>query len=92
VKCNELYEDCPIWMYEHEFLADIYKLNLTDFGDGLISEISGSNRLSKTKDHPKRAQWGKSSTQREGLKVWSKTDNHIKSPQAVRMRKRETLM
>jgi len=32
VKCNELYKDCPIQMYEHEFLADIYKFELTNFG------------------------------------------------------------
>jgi len=32
VRCEELYEDCPIRMYEHEFLADIYRFELTDFG------------------------------------------------------------
>ena len=23
VKCEELYENCPIWIYEHEFLVDL---------------------------------------------------------------------
>jgi len=32
VKCDEPYEDCPIQMYEHEFLEDLYKFELTDFG------------------------------------------------------------
>jgi len=31
IKCDELYEDCPIQIYEHEFLADLYKFELTDF-------------------------------------------------------------
>jgi len=31
VMCEELYEDCPIRMYKHEFLADLYKFELTDF-------------------------------------------------------------
>jgi len=32
MKCDELYEECPIQMYEHEFLEDLYKFELTDFG------------------------------------------------------------
>ena len=32
VKFEELYENCPIWMYEHWFLADLYMIELTDFG------------------------------------------------------------
>jgi len=32
VRCEELYEDCPIRMYEHEFLSDLYRFELTDFG------------------------------------------------------------
>ena len=32
VKCKELYDDCPTRMYEHEFLADLYRFELTDFG------------------------------------------------------------
>jgi len=31
VKCAELHEDCPIQMYEHVFLADLYKFELTNF-------------------------------------------------------------
>ena len=31
VSCKELYEGCPLRMYECEFLADLYKLELTDF-------------------------------------------------------------
>ena len=30
--CKELYEGCPIKMYECDFLADLYKFKLTDFG------------------------------------------------------------
>jgi len=32
VTCEELYEGCPIRMYECEFLADLYRFGLTDFG------------------------------------------------------------
>jgi len=32
VKCDELYEDSPIQIYEHEFLVDLYKFKLIDFG------------------------------------------------------------
>jgi len=32
VRCEELYEDCPIRMHGHEFLADLYRFELTDFG------------------------------------------------------------
>ena len=32
VKCEELFEDCPIQIYEHEFLANLYTFELTDFG------------------------------------------------------------
>jgi len=32
VKCDELYGDCPIQMYEHEFLRNVYKFELTNFG------------------------------------------------------------
>jgi len=32
VKCDELYEDCPIWMYKREFLTGLYKFELTNFG------------------------------------------------------------
>jgi len=32
VRCEVLYEDCPIRMYELEFLADLYRFGLTDFG------------------------------------------------------------
>ena len=31
VKCDELYEDCPIQMCEHVFLADLSKFKLTFF-------------------------------------------------------------
>jgi len=31
VKCEELYEDCPIQMYELEFLANLYRFKLYDF-------------------------------------------------------------
>jgi len=30
--CEELYEGCHIRMYECEFLADLYRFELTDFG------------------------------------------------------------
>ena len=42
VRCEELYENCPIRMYEHEFLADLYTFKLTDFGF-----ILGMNWLAK---------------------------------------------
>ena len=32
VSCEELYGGCPLRMYECEFLADLYKFELTDFG------------------------------------------------------------
>jgi len=32
VRYEELYKDCPITMYEHEFLADLYRFELTNFG------------------------------------------------------------
>ena len=32
VSSGELYEVCPIKMYECEFPADLYKFELTDFG------------------------------------------------------------
>ena len=32
MKCEELYEDCHIRMYEHEFLANLHQFELTDFG------------------------------------------------------------
>ena len=32
VPCEELYEGSPLRMYECEFLADLYKFELTDFG------------------------------------------------------------
>jgi len=32
VRCEELYEEFPIRMYTHEFLADLYRFELTDFG------------------------------------------------------------
>jgi len=32
VTCEELYEVCPIKIYECEFLEDLYKFKLTDFG------------------------------------------------------------
>jgi len=32
VSCEELYENYPIRMYEHVFLADLYRFELTDFG------------------------------------------------------------
>ena len=31
VSCEELYEGCPLRIYECEFLADLYKFELTDF-------------------------------------------------------------
>ena len=31
-KCEELHKDCPIQIYEHEFLADLDKFELTNFG------------------------------------------------------------
>ena len=31
MKCMEIYENCPIRMYEHEFLANLYRFELTDF-------------------------------------------------------------
>ena len=48
VKCDELYEDCLIQMYEHVFLADLYKFKLTDFGVilGLVSKVPSLNKLS----------------------------------------------
>jgi len=42
VKSDELYEDCPIHMYKHEFLVDLYKFELTDF-----SVILGTDWLVK---------------------------------------------
>jgi len=30
--CKELYENFSFRMYEHEFWADLYKFELTDFG------------------------------------------------------------
>ena len=66
VKCDELDKDCPTMMYEHELLADLYRFELTDFGVILemdwLAKVSGSNKLSKTKNHSKGAQWGESST------------------------------
>jgi len=53
--CEELYENCPIRMYEYEFLADLINGLWGHFRDGLVSQISGSNRLSKIKNHPKRS-------------------------------------
>jgi len=32
VTCQELYKGCPIRMCECEFLADLYRFELTDFG------------------------------------------------------------
>jgi len=32
VKYDKLYEDCSIQTYEHEFLADLGKFELIDFG------------------------------------------------------------
>jgi len=32
VTCEELYEGCPLRMYECKFVADLYKFELTDFG------------------------------------------------------------
>ena len=32
VRYKELYENCPIQMYEHEFLTGLYRFELTDFG------------------------------------------------------------
>ena len=32
MKCDILYEDCPIQMYEHEFLVDLYKFEFTESG------------------------------------------------------------
>ena len=32
VMCEELYEGCPIRIYECEFLIDLYRFELTDFG------------------------------------------------------------
>jgi len=32
VSCEELYEGCPLRIYECELLADLYKFELTDFG------------------------------------------------------------
>ena len=32
VSCEELYEGCPLRMYECQFLAELYKFELTDFG------------------------------------------------------------
>jgi len=32
VKCDELYEDYLTQIYEHEFLIDLYKFELNDFG------------------------------------------------------------
>jgi len=29
---EELYEGCPIIIYEYEFMADLYRFELTDFG------------------------------------------------------------
>jgi len=32
LRCEELYEECLIRMYEHEVLANLYRFELTDFG------------------------------------------------------------
>jgi len=32
VMCDEVYEKCSIRMYEHKFLANLYKFELTAFG------------------------------------------------------------
>ena len=32
VTCEVLYKGCPIRMYEYEFLADLYRFELIDFG------------------------------------------------------------
>jgi len=32
VSCEELYEGCPVKMYECEFSADLYRFELTNFG------------------------------------------------------------
>jgi len=56
IKCEELYEDYPIRMNKYEFLAYLYKFELTDFGvilgGELVSKVSGSIRLPKIKNHP----------------------------------------
>ena len=38
VKCEKLYEDCPIRLYGHEFLVDLYKFELIDFGVILVMD------------------------------------------------------
>ena len=42
VMCEELYGNCPIRIYEHEFLADLYMFELIDFG-----AILGTDWLAK---------------------------------------------
>ena len=32
VTYEELYKDCPLRMYEYEFLAELYGFELTEFG------------------------------------------------------------
>jgi len=32
IRCQELYENFPIRRYEHEFLANLYRFELIDFG------------------------------------------------------------
>ena len=39
LKFDELYKDCPIQMYEHVFLRDLYKFKLTNFS--VILEWNG---------------------------------------------------
>jgi len=79
-------------MYEHEFLADPYKFELTDLGVILgmdwLAKYQAQNRLSKTKNHLKGVQWGESCSQREGLKEWSETYHCYKSPETIRKRMR----
>ena len=42
IRCEELHENCPIRMYEHEFLADLYRFEFWGHpGDGLVSQILG---------------------------------------------------
>ena len=52
VACKELYEGCPIRMYKCEFLPDLYRFELTNFG--VILEMDWLAKYQTQIDCPRR--------------------------------------
>jgi len=52
VMCEALCEDCPIRIYEQEFLADLYRFESTDFG--VIMEMDWLAKHQAQIDYPRR--------------------------------------